>query len=194
MMPLDSLITLLGLCFWNELIVSQHPPTCRLPLSAQTEQPSCWMQGTLSLLQPWSLLHSRPLTLHFPRSDHTSRPWPVPTELLALPWCCVLCLSVSIAVVKLEKAHLFFLGTHQHLYWHSGQAEGCGFPRSFRVELLQSACLLVMQHNCLQMQLVCLPLPGPGSPAHICMSLLCYWACRNVVFIGTDLLGRPKLT
>lgn len=86
MMPQDSLITLPWLCFWAEPIMSQHPQTCRLPLSAQTEQHSCWMQSTLSLLQLHSLLHARPLMLHFPCSDHTSGPSSLPTELLALPW------------------------------------------------------------------------------------------------------------
>lgn len=192
MMPQDSLITLPWLCFWTELITSQHPQTCRLPLSAQTEQHSCWMQSTLSLLQPHSLFHARPLTLHFPCSDHTSSPWSLPT-------------TASTPLAK--KGTVPF-------YFHSWGEIGKGTlilsrdpPASFLAQWsgrglwlsqdissgVAPKCLLAVQCNCLQMQLVCLPLPGSGRPAHICMSMLCYWACRNVVFIGTDLLGGPKL-
>lgn len=193
MMPLDSLITLPWLCFWTKLIMSQHPQTCRLPFSAQTEQHSWWMQSTLSLLQPLSLLHVRPLMLHFPCSNHTSGPWSLPTQLLALPWpkkCCAflfpqLWWNWKWHTRSFQGPTNIFTGTavRQRGLWLSQIISSGAAPK----------CLLDMQCNCRQMQLVCLPLPGSGRPAHICMSMLCYWACRNVVFIGTDLLGGPEL-
>lgn len=133
MMPLDSLATLPWLCYWTELIMSQHPQTCRLPLSAQAEQHSCWMQSTLSPLQPQpSPCEATDAALSLLWLHQRPQIPPDPTAATSLARK-VLCLSTSTAVVKLEKAHSFFPGTHQHLYWHGGQAERVvAFPDHFK--------------------------------------------------------------
>lgn len=193
MVPLDSLITLPWLCFWTEpIITSQHPQTCRLALSADraaqllnaehsvppaAPQPSaCKATGTelfLALITP-AAPHPSPLNC-----------WHLFAQQSAVPFYFHSCGAIGKGILLLSRDPLTSL-----LAQWSGRGKWLS-------QIISSGaapkCLLTMQCHCLQMQLVCLPLPGWGRPAHISMSMLCYWACRNVVFIGTDLLGGPKL-
>lgn len=184
MMLLHSLITLLQLCLWTEPIRSQQLQSCRLLLNFLHRKRSTAdkLYSPPPLLQPCSLLHARPLAAarKSPHCDYTSSPWSPPTELWAVPQtenCCAFLLPQHLRCSgEIWKGTLILPKDTPTSVFDQRSGRGLWLSQIPSNWAAHTAMQLPLMP---QVQLVCLPMPGSGRPAHICISM-----CLNTLLLG----------